>query len=125
MVKHNGWLIISDSFCDGAWGPFYHEYHRSYDSYLRVFNSVGLKPIHIEPIFYTMTTTICDSSFRHERLLSRFTTASLHIIRQLSSRPETEWMNHLIGFSLYLLDGIIYQVDRRGYSLKLLFAKKC
>jgi SAM-dependent methyltransferase len=124
LVKRGGWLILSDSFCKKSWGPFYHEYHRSYDHYLKEFNSRGLNPVHIEPIFYTMTTTICDSNFVNRHLLSRFTTTMVGIVSKLSSRPQTEWMNHLIGCSMYLLDRILCQIERTGFSLKLLFAQK-
>jgi SAM-dependent methyltransferase len=57
LVKRGGWLILSDSFCKNS-GPFYHEYHRTYDTYLRY----SYHNRHIEPIFYTMTTNICDSN---------------------------------------------------------------
>ncbi len=124
LVRHGGLLILSDSFCEKPLGPFYHEYHRSYDDYLREFASKGLKPVHIEPIFYTMTTTICDSNFANKHLFPRFTKAVLFIVSKLSSRPQTEWMNHLIGCTLYLLDAIFYQLGRPGCSLKLLFAQK-
>jgi ubiquinone/menaquinone biosynthesis C-methylase UbiE len=125
LVKRGGWLILSDSFCKKSWGPFYHEYHRSYDDYLREFDCRGLRPVHIEPIFYTMTTTICDSNFVNSHLLSLFTRAVLHIVSKLSSRPQTEWMNHLIGSSLYFLDCVFFQIGRPGCSLKLLFVQKC
>ncbi len=125
LAKCGGWVIISDSFGIKPWGPFYHEYHRSYDHYLETFYSAGLNTVHIEPIFYTMTTTICDSDYLHMYLLSRFTTAMLHFVNKLASRPQTEWMNHLIGCALYLLDGILCQIGKKGYSLKLLFAQKC
>jgi 2-polyprenyl-3-methyl-5-hydroxy-6-metoxy-1,4-benzoquinol methylase len=125
LVKCGGWVIISDSFCNEPWGPFFHEYHRSYDDYLREFNSVGLKPIHIEPIFYAMTTNICNSNSRYQRFISQFTKAMLNIASRLSSQPQTEWMNHLIGCSMYLIDRILCRIEKTGFSLKLLFAQKC
>lgn len=125
LVKRGGWLILSDSFCKKSWGPFYHEYHRSYDDYLREFNSRSLKPVHIEPIFYTMTTNICDFDSRYKRFISQFTKIMLNIVSRLSSRPQTEWMNHLIGCSLYLLDRVLCQIEQAGFSLKLLFVEKC
>jgi 2-polyprenyl-3-methyl-5-hydroxy-6-metoxy-1,4-benzoquinol methylase len=125
LVKRGGWLILSDSFCKESWGPFYHEYHRTYDTYLREFNSVCLKPIHIEPIFYTMTTNICNSDSRYQRFISQFTKAMLNIVSRLSSQPQTEWMNHLIGCSMYLIDRILYRIEKTGFSLKLLFVQKC
>ena len=125
LVKFGGWVIVSDSFGKKPWGPFYHEYHRAYDVYVREFNSVGLKPVHIEPIFYTMTTNICYSDSRYEGFISRCTKIMLKIVNRLSSRPQTEWMNHLIGCSMYLIDKVFYRIERTGFSLKLLFAQKC
>ncbi len=125
LVKFGGWVIISDSFGNKPWGPFYHEYHRTYDVYLREFNSVVLKPVHIEPIFYTMTTNICNSDLRHRRFVNQFTKTMLNIVSRLSIQPQTEWMNHLIGCSMYLIDRTFYRIEKTGFSLKLLFAQKC
>ena len=124
LVKRGGWAIISDSFGNKPWGPFYHEYHRSYDHYLEKFYSAGLKTVHIEPIFYTMTTNICNSNPGYQRFISQFTKAMLNIVSRLSYHPQTEWMNHLIGCSMYLIDRTLYQIEKTGFSLKLLFAQK-
>lgn len=51
MVKYGGLVIISDSFCSKPWGPFYHEYHRTYEHYVRELRLAGMEPIHLEPIF--------------------------------------------------------------------------
>jgi 2-polyprenyl-3-methyl-5-hydroxy-6-metoxy-1,4-benzoquinol methylase len=125
LVKHGGWLILSDSFCKKPWGPFYHEYHRAYDVYLREFESVGLTPILMEPIFYTMTVNICNFDSKYKRFISQFAKGMLLIVERLSSRPLTEWINHLIGCPLYLLDMIIGNVKQEGPSLKFLFVQKC
>jgi len=124
LVKDGGWVIMSDSFCSRPWGPFYHEYHRSYDDYLKGLNLVGLKPFHVEPIFYTMTTNVSEFHSGYEKVFNLFTKTMLSIVGKASYSPQTEWMNHLIGCSLYLLDNVLSKIKRDGYSLKLLFAQK-
>jgi len=124
LVKDGGWVIMSDSFCSRPWGPFYHEYHRSYDDYLKEFDLVGLRPFHVEPIFYTMTANVSEFHSGYEKVFNCFTKTMLSIVGKGSCCPQTEWMNHLIGCSLYLLDNILCKIKRDGYSLKLLFAQK-
>jgi hypothetical protein len=48
----------------------------------------------------------------------------LRIIALIASHQPLAKLNHLIGFSLYLLDSIVYRVVRTGPSLKILFAYK-
>lgn len=124
-VKKGGVVLISDSFCRSPWGPFYHEYHRSYDTYIKELKINKLKAVHIEPIFITMTKATCDSNSRYRRILDQFTKNTLRIVNTLSSSNQTEIINHTIGCSLYLLDLIICQIVKTGPSLKILFAQKC
>jgi SAM-dependent methyltransferase len=124
-VRKGGWIFISDSFCDSSQGPFYHDYYRSYDEYLEEFNMTSLKVVHIEPIFFTMTTPICNYNHGSKRLLSQFSRVTLRLVNMLSSNHQTELINHLIGCSLYLLDDILCRILKTGPSLKILFAKKC
>lgn len=123
-IKNKGWILICDSFCNTSWGSSYHEHHRSFDDYAKILNMSGLDIIHIEPIFITMTTTICDSNFCYKFLLDRLTQVTLGLVAKLSARKETEWLNHLIGCSLYLLDVTLCQIISTGPSLKILFAQK-
>lgn len=124
-IRTGGWALICDSFCNTSWEPFYHEHHRSFDDYAKVLNMVSLDIVHIEPIFITMTTTICDSSFGYKVLLDRLTKVTLGLVGRLSTSQKTEWLNHLIGCSLYLFDVTLCRIIRTGPSLKILFAKKC
>jgi ubiquinone/menaquinone biosynthesis C-methylase UbiE len=124
LIKKNGWILICDSFCNTSWGPFYHEHHRSFDDYAKILNMTGLDIIHIEPIFITMTTTICHSNFCYKVLLDRLTKATLGLVGKLSIRKKTEWLNHLIGCSLYLFDVTLCRIISTGPSLKILFAQK-
>ena len=125
LVKYGGLIIMSDSFCSRPWGPFYHEYHRTFDDYLKEFGLVGLKPLYLEPIFIIMTTIICESDNAYERMMAGFTRVTLRLIGILSSYPVTEWMNHPIGCSLYLMDGLLRRITKTGLSLKILIAQKC
>jgi len=124
FVKCGGWVMISDNFCSKSWGPFYHEYHRDYDHYLREFKIVDLNIVHIEPIFTIMTTAICESGTGYKRLLDLFTRVTLRLVSKLSSSRQTEWINYIIGCSLYLLNNILCRIVRMGPSLKILFAQK-
>lgn len=124
LVKPSGWVIISDSFCGNPWGPIYHEYHRTWDHYLRELHKVDLEPIHFESIFFTMTTTICACDVLYGRLLSQFTARMLRLVSILASRQQTEWINHLIGSFLYIADGVLCRLSGTGPSLKILFARK-
>ena len=124
MVECDGWVIISDSFCSNSWGPIYHEYHRSYDVYLRELESAGLKPIHVEPIFFAMTTNICSPDSKYDEYLSRLAQAALRLVNRLSRRQSTEWMNYLIGCGLYFIDNVFNKIVSKGPSLNVLFARK-
>jgi len=123
LTRPGGVTILSDGFCSNPWGPFYHEYHRTQDHYHQELARVGLEPFHLEPIFFTMTTTLCEPENAHRRLaaLSR---SVLHLVSRLAAQRQTEWANHLIGYSLFVVDGILGRTINTGPSLKLLFARK-
>jgi SAM-dependent methyltransferase len=123
-VRKDGWIFISDSFCDSSQGPFYHEYHRTYEDYYNTLDIFGLNIVHIEPIFITMTTTLCDPNLGYIRLLESFTRPMLNLVSKLSSRQSTEWINHMIGCTLYVLDTALSRTAKTGPSLKILFAQK-
>jgi len=122
MVKPGGLLFISDSFCKTGIGPFYHEYHRSYDAYAEMLTSNSMRTILVAPIFFTMTTTMCnrDSAKR----LASFTLACLQRVQRLNARRWTAWLNHVIGASLCLVDSILAARLTTGPSLKVLVAKR-
>jgi SAM-dependent methyltransferase len=124
MVNRDGWVMISDSFCEKPWGPFYHEYHRSRDHYLGELGRTGLRAIHLEPIFFTMTSPICASEAGYAGFLAQLTNSVLHLVSKLAAHKKTERFNHLIGCCLYLIDGAFGQVAKAGPSLKILFARK-
>jgi ubiquinone/menaquinone biosynthesis C-methylase UbiE len=124
LVKRDGWVFISDSFGTRSYGPFYHEYHRTYDHYMNELNQVGLKPVHFEPIFFTMTTPLCASDIRFGQLLSKFIRITLKMVTIIASNQKFARVNHLVGFFLYFLDGILYRVLKEGPGLKILFAYK-
>jgi len=124
FTKKSGWVIICDSFCSTSWGPYYHEYHRTYEDYYNTLEAFELNIAHIEPIFITMTTTLCDPNLGYVRLLGSFTRAMLSLVSKLSSRQSTEWINHIIGSTLYVLDTALCRTVRTGPSLKILFAQK-
>jgi SAM-dependent methyltransferase len=123
LTRPGGVAILSDGFCANPWGPFYHEYHRTYDDYCQELVQVGLEPFHLEPIFFTMTTTLCEPHTTYRRLAS-FTRATLQLVIKLAARRRTEWANHLIGSGLYAVDGILGRTGSNGPSLKLLFARR-
>ena len=125
FTKKSDWVIICDSFCKTPWGPYFHEYHRTYDDYYNALDIIGLNIVHIEPIFVSMTTTLCDLNLGYMRLLNNFTKLTLSIVNKLSSRKSTEWINHMIGFTLYVLDAALCRTAETGPSLKILFAKQC
>jgi SAM-dependent methyltransferase len=123
LTRPGGVVIISDGFCSNPWGPFYHEYHRTYDDYCRELVPAGLEPFHLEPIFFTMTTTLCEPDTTHRQLAS-FTGSALEFVIKLAARRRTEWVNHLIGCGLFAVDSILGRTDSTGPSLKLLFARR-
>jgi len=123
MTRPGGWVILSDGFCSDPLGPFYHEYHRSRDHYLRELERAGLKPAHVEPIFFAMSTTMCDPGGKHRRLAA-LTGVMLGLVGRLAARRWTAWANHVIGCALYTVDGALGRVLDSGPSLKLLFARK-
>jgi SAM-dependent methyltransferase len=123
LTRSGGVAILSDGFCINPWGPFYHEYHRTYDGYCEELVRVGLQPFHLEPIFYTMTTTLCEPETAHRRLAS-FTRSAQQLVFRLAARRRTEWANHVVGCGLYAVDGILGRALNSGPSLKLLFARR-
>lgn len=124
LVKEGGWVLVSDGFGNKPYGPFYHEYHRPYQQYMDELNRIGLQPIHVEPIFFVMTTPICASDTPLGHSLSKFIGMMVKMIAFIASYQPLAKLNHLIGFSLYLLDSILYRVVKTGPSLKILFAHK-
>lgn len=124
LVKPNGWVIISDSFCEKPWGPIYHEYHRTWNHYLQELRKADLDPVHCVPIYFTMTTTICACEVPCGNLLSQFTGIVLKVVARLARRWQTEWINNLIGSVLYIADGVLCRFSGTGPSLKIVFARK-
>jgi ubiquinone/menaquinone biosynthesis C-methylase UbiE len=120
LAKVNGWIIIGDSFCAQPWGPYYHEYHRSYEHYVRELQMAGLTLVHIQPVFFTMTTTVCPN----HKALDSLTRLSLWCVSKIAARRSLEPLNHIWGLSLYLVDSLLAQVCKDGPSLKLLIARK-
>jgi SAM-dependent methyltransferase len=122
MVRPGGIAILSDGFCPNPWGPFYHEYHRSYSHYAGELRAAGLEPHYLAPIFFTMTTTLCEPE-RHRRMngLSQFV---MKVAGKLAARRATEWGNHVVGWGAYAVDGVLGRISPSGPSLKLLFARK-
>jgi ubiquinone/menaquinone biosynthesis C-methylase UbiE len=124
LVKEGGLVLISDGFGNNSYGPIYHEYHRTLQQYMNELNRIRLQPIHFEPIFFVMTTPICASDTKSGQFLSKSVGTMLRIIALIASHQPLSKLNHLIGFSLYLLDSMLYRVVKTGPSLKILFAYK-
>lgn len=123
LVKQDGVVLISDSFCPEPWGPYFHEYHRSYQQYETALKQAGLNIVHIEPIFFLMTTTLCQNSWVG-KLLRFIVKINTFVVRRLARYPYLEPLNHLIGGALYLLDSVIAPFMRSGPSLKFLVAQR-
>ena len=119
LARPEGCIVVSDSLADTPWGPTPTEYHRTHAHYLREMAKHGLRPIHIEPIFYTMTTTISGSD-----ALARFTRMARRAAGRLAARPITAWVNHALAGALYAADGLLARGGERGPSLNLLVARK-
>lgn len=123
LLKAGGVAIISDSFCTQPYGPFTTEYHRTRDHFLHELAANGLEYIHFEPIFFTMTSTLCrDTAFTQG--LSWLSARLLRVVSRFSRRRQTEWLNHLIGGSLCLVDGVLGSALDSGPSLNYLLARK-
>lgn len=123
LLKPGGTAIISDSFCSDPFGPFATEYHRTRAHYLSELALNQLEPVHIEPIFFAMTTTLCKNTTSLRRL-SKITARLLWVVQRLAQRKQTEWLNHLIGGSLYGIDGVLGSALDNGPSLSLLFVRR-
>jgi SAM-dependent methyltransferase len=123
LTKPGGWVILSDGFCDNPLGPFYHEYHRTRDHYVRELSRAGLRTVHFEPIFFAMSTTMCDPDGRH-RHLAWLTGKMLGLVGRLAARRWLSWANYVIGCGLYVVDGVLGRAYRTGPSLKFLFAQR-
>jgi glycosyltransferase involved in cell wall biosynthesis/ubiquinone/menaquinone biosynthesis C-methylase UbiE len=124
LVKKRGLVLISDSFGNTPYGPFSHEYHRTYEHYMNELNRVGLKPVYFEPIFYTMTTPLCASDMKFGQLFSKFIKVILKVVTMIASNQKFASVNYLLGFFLYFFDGIVYRILKEGPGLKILFAYK-
>lgn len=123
MVKPGGYVVISDSFCTQPWGPYFHEYHRTHDHFATELEKVGLSIIDVEPIFFTMTTTLCNADGLG-KTLSKFVSTIHRQIQRLARRKYLDGLIHLIGFILYSIDGLLARLNRNGPSLKIMVARK-
>jgi len=119
LLRSNGYLIISDGFCNKPWGPVFHEYHRSRSHYERELNILGIRIIHIEPIFFTMLTPLCGSS-----LLQKVSKVEIRLIQKYNSIRWLKWVNNWIGFALSTTDRFLGNSLKDGPSLKILIAQK-
>ncbi|MDH4220170.1 MAG: class I SAM-dependent methyltransferase [Candidatus Aminicenantes bacterium] len=121
LGNSDAWVLITDSFGSDAYGPFHHEYHRTYKHYLNGLKQARLQAIHLEPIFFAMTTALCASDIKLGKFLSKFIGVMLRIVAIIGSIRYFGKINHLVGYFLYVLDGVFYRVMRKGSSLKILF----
>lgn len=112
-------LIISDGFCTDPWGPKFHEYHRSFKNYQSELNKNQLSVVHIEPIFFLMTTPLCGS-----KLLQRLIAIEIRVIRLFGKRKISSWINHLIGAALFGVDYIMGEISPTCPGLKFCFIQK-
>lgn len=124
LAKAGGWVIISDGFGSRPYGPFHHEYHRSHEHYARELEAAGLRPVFTDPIFYLMNTPICAEETRGGRFLFKVVEFLLWVVAKFASRPALAWVNHIIGFTMYILDGIFHAFFRKGPGVKNFFAQK-
>jgi len=124
LARQGGWVILSDGFCENPWGPTFNEYHRSRDEYLAELKINHLELVHQEPIFYTLTTTLCSKKSPYLRVLQAFTAFMPKLVRRLAQSGRTEWVNHAIGAPLYLLDIWLGSLTKKGPSLKYWFCRK-
>jgi len=124
LAKDDAWVLITDSFGSSSYGPFHHEYHRTYEHYLNELKHAGLQPIHLEPIFFAMTTALNASDIKFGMFFSKFVEVMLRIIALIASTRYFAGLNHLVGHFFYVLDSVLYRVMQRGPSLKILFASK-
>jgi len=124
LLHSGGWLIISDGFCSKPWGPFYHEYHRSFSQYQHELEKNGLEILHIEPVFYTMLIPICSAASSPQSLLPSSVRFFLKVVRLLASHRLTQSFNHIPGFFLFLLDAMLSRTSLHGPGIKILYAKK-
>jgi SAM-dependent methyltransferase len=124
LAKRDAWVLITDSFGSDPYGPFHHEYHRTFQHYLNELKYAGLQPIHFEPIFFAMTTALCASDIKLGKCLSKFIEVTLRIVALIASNRYLGKTNHLVGYFLYVLDGVLYRIMRTGSSLKILFTSK-
>jgi SAM-dependent methyltransferase len=119
LVRPDGWVLISDGFADRSPGPAYHQHHRSLSHYQAELEQHGLAVAHLEPVFYTMTTT-----FAPRMGLSRATEIILRVVRKLAARSVTEPANQALGMATYALDGLLCRSGTRGPSLNVLMATR-
>jgi 2-polyprenyl-3-methyl-5-hydroxy-6-metoxy-1,4-benzoquinol methylase len=123
LAKPGGLVFLSDGFCPQSWGPAYHEYHRSYNLYAEALRRHGMEPILLAPIFFTMTTTLCDSTVAARRLVP-VTAAILRFVQRRAASRRTAWVNQIVGGGLCAVDGILGLVSSTGPTLKLMIARK-
>lgn len=112
-------LIISDSFCKNPWGPTYHEFHRSYSQYHAEFTLNHLGIIHLEPIFFIMSTPLCGSN-----ILNKLVSLETKIISWLGKRKQTAWVNNITGASLYSADYLLGYMFNSCPGIKYCFLQK-
>jgi ubiquinone/menaquinone biosynthesis C-methylase UbiE len=124
LIRKGGWVFMSDGFGNNPYGPFYHEYHRTYQQYMSELSRIGLQPAHVEPIFFAMTTPLNASDIKLGHFFSKFVEVTLRMVALIASIRYLARINHLVGYFLYVLDGALYRVMRTGPGLKILFARK-
>jgi ubiquinone/menaquinone biosynthesis C-methylase UbiE len=124
MAKDDAWVLITDSFGSSPYGPFYHEYHRTYQHYLNEAKQASLQPIYFEPIFFAMTTALNASDIKLGQFFSKFVEVMLRIVALIASTRYFAKINHLVGYFFYVLDSALYRIMQTGPSLKILFTSK-
>jgi len=132
LLRPGGYVILSDGFADTPWGPIYHEYHRSYAQYRAEMEKHRLKRVHVEPIFFTMTTTLAGGDPPGVRWFARISSANLKVVARLAAHRVTAPANYVVGLVAYTMDGILCRIGQRrprpqgggGPSLNILIARK-
>lgn len=117
-LAEDGFAFVTDAMTREDMPLSRQECHRSYDRYRSVAESAGLEVVHLAPIFYTMLNSVDSRDASGPlRVLWWLTPRLLKASRRF--RLNTV-LGHLIGVSLYTLDGVVQRLFRTGPTLKLM-----
>lgn len=123
LLAPGGWMILSDGMGNRDWHAASYERHWPYSRYADELMSLGISPVVVQPLCFTLGGKI-DPEGLFQRLLGRIHSLGVAVMQKSGRRGALGQANSAVGAALYGLDRLLLNFVARGPGLHVLIARK-